>query len=576
MDISHLRHSLAHLLAAAVLDLYPGTKNAIGPAIEDGFYYDFEFKKPISEKDLPKIEKRMREILKTWKNFERIEVSANQARELFKDNPYKLEIIDQLEKEGQTITLYQSGNFVDLCKGGHIENISLIDPQSFKLDRIAGAYWRGKETNPMLSRIYGLAFRTSKELEHYLEIRKEAKKRDHKKLGVELDLFCFSDLVGAGLPLWTPKGTIIRNILDDFVWQLRKEAGYEQVDIPHLAKKDLYEKSGHWEKFKEDLFKIVSRENHLFVLKPMNCPHHIQIYSRKLHSYKDLPVRYCTTTKVYRDEQSGELSGLARVRAITQDDAHVFCRKSQVKQEINRIWDIVEKFYGAVKFDLKVRLSLRDPKNPKNYIGTPKIWEKAEQELRTLAKEHEVKAIEAKGEAAFYGPKIDFLAKDSLEREWQVATIQLDMNMPERFDLVCINEKGKKERIVMIHAAIMGSIERYLAVLIEHFGGNFPLWLAPEQVRVLPISQESTKYGKEVLAKLHSFGLRAEIDESNETISKKIRSAELQKIPYLLIVGKKELKNQTISVRKRKAGDQGSMKLKEFIAKILQEIKEKA
>ncbi|MDP1719204.1 MAG: threonine--tRNA ligase, partial [bacterium] len=392
------------------------------------------------------------------------------------------------------------------------------------------------------------------------------KKRDHKILGPQLDLFVFSDLVGSGLPLWTPKGTILRNVLDSYVWELRKKRGYVQVDIPHITKKDLYEVSGHWQKFKDELFKITTREGHVFAMKPMNCPHHTQIYKRRKWSYRELPQRYASTTKVYRDEQSGELSGLSRVRAITQDDAHVFCRTLQINEEIIKIWDIIQEFYGRVGFVLRVRLSLHDPKQPEKYLGTPELWKSAESTLREIVKNKGTVAEEAEGEAAFYGPKIDFMAKDSMGREHQVATIQLDMNLPERFDLSCVNDKGEDERIVMIHAAIMGSIERYLAVLIEHFAGAFPAWLAPVQVKILPISEKHLVYAEKVKEQLAP--LRVEIATENETIGKKIRNAEKEKIPFIAVVGDKEIESGNISVRERGGKDLGTMspeKLKSLI-----------
>lgn len=400
-------------------------------------------------------------------------------------------------------------------------------------------------------------------------------KPDHKKLGQELDLFCFSDLVGPGLPLWTPKGTILRNLLDNFVWQLRENKGYHQVDIPHLAKKDLYEKSGHWDKFKDELFHVKTREGHLFALKPMNCPHHIQIFDRKPHSWREMPQCYANTTKMYRDEQTGELNGLTRVRSITIDDAHVFCRDSQVKEEFIKIWDIIEEFYKTIGFSLDVRLSFHDPKNFKNYLGTAQMWQTAEDKIRAIAFERGVKAKEIPGEAAFYGPKIDFIALDSLNREWQVATIQLDVNLPERFDLTCVNEKGQKERIAMIHCAIMGSIERYLAILLEHFNGAFPVWLSPVQAAILPISDKFMDYAKKTASELKSADIRIELYEKNETIGKKIREAETQKIPYIIVVGEKEENDKTVAVRKRKEGDLGQMKIQELIKKLQREINEK-
>ncbi len=560
-QLEHYRHSLAHLLAAAVLEMYPEAKRTIGPAVADGFYYDFEFAEPISESDLPKIEKRMRKILPTWKAFEREEVTADDARKEFADNPYKLELIDEFSKEGQTLTLYRSGKYVDLCRGGHIDNPKDIDPEAFKLSKLAGAYWRGDEKNKQLTRIYGVAFATKDELDAHLTMLEEAKKRDHKKLGVELDLFTFSDLVGSGLPLWTPKGTLVRDLLDGFVWKLRSRYGYQRVDIPHITKKDLYETSGHWEKFQHELFQIKTREGHEFVMKPMNCPHHTQIFARKQWSYRDMPHRYASTTKVYRDEQSGELAGLSRVRAITQDDAHVFCRQAQVKEEMTKIWEIVQTFYGAFGFDLTVRLSLHDPKNMEAYLGTAETWKTSEAALRELVKSKGMEAVEAPGEAAFYGPKIDFMSRDSIGREWQVATIQLDMNQPERFDLFCINEKGEKERVVMIHAAIMGSIERFMSVLIEHYAGAFPFWLAPEQIRLATVADAYSDYAHELKTKLEAAGIRVSLDDSNEKVGKKIREASLEKIPWTIVVGEKEAAGEDLQIKV--FGQEEAMSLKQ-------------
>ena len=562
------RHSLAHLLAAAVLELYPGTKRAIGPAIENGFYYDFEFEKPISDADLPKIEEKMREILPSWGSFEREEVSAPSARELFKNEPYKLDLINEFAGKDETLTLYSSGGYTDLCAGGHVEKAEEINPHAFALTKIAGAYWRGSEENPMLTRIYGFAFRTKDDLEKHLKMLEEAEKRDHRKLGKELDLFIFSELVGAGLPLFTPRGTLMRNLLDDYVWSLRKKAGYEQVDIPHLTKKDLYEKSGHWQKFGTELFRITTREGHELAMKPMNCPHHTQIFKRKNHSYREMPQRYTSTTKVYRDEQTGELSGLTRVRAITQDDAHVFCRFAQVKEEIGKIWNIVDEFYAKTAgFSLQVRLSFHDPEKPDAYLGSAEVWKRAEGELRMIVSEKGVSATEALGEAAFYGPKIDFIAHDSLGREWQVATIQLDMNLPERFDLFCINEKGEEERIVMLHAAIMGSIERFMANLIEHYAGAFPFWLSPVQVAVLPVGESHEEYAKEILSKLKDAGIRAEM-RAGETLGKRIRAVKIEKIPYFLVLGDKEKDAETVMVESRDKGQLGAERIEDLLQKL--------
>lgn len=620
--LTKIRHSLAHVMAAAVQEIYPNVKFGIGPVIDTGFYYDFDFNRSGAEvepgrierlsqgdkkdstpkgKDnigsgtltpeiFPEIEKRIKAIIKKSIPVEQLFYSLDESikESKVRGQVYKAELLEEIKhgnrpapetdtkqtKDGK-VSFYKIGDFADLCKGPHVKNTKDLPVDGFKLTRLAGAYWRGNEKNKMLTRIYAAAFPNKKELDEHLRLLEEIKKRDHKKLGPELDLFTFSDLVGSGLPLWTPKGTLLRNILDNFVWQLRKKQGYEQVDIPHITKKDLYEKSGHWDKFKDELLKITTREGHLFVIKPMNCPHHAQIYARKLFSHKELPQRYANTTKVYRDEQSGELAGLSRVRSITQDDAHVFCRHSQIKDEILKIWEMITEFYAAVGFALEVRLSLHDPKQMQKYLGDEKAWDRTEDQLRKIIKEKKVKAVEALGEAAFYGPKIDFMAKDSLGREWQVATIQLDMNLPERFDLVCVNEKGERERIVIIHAAIMGSIERHLSILIEHFGGAFPVWLSPVQAVVVPISDKFLGYAQKVEAQLGTAGLRMELDTRPESVGKKIRKAELQKVPYILVAGEKEEKSKTVAVRQRSRGDLGSQKLEKFIEKIQKEINEK-
>ena len=578
-QLSNKRHSLAHLLASAVLEQFPDTKLGIGPVIDNGFYYDFVFSKPLSPEDLPKLEKRMKDLAKSNLGFERQEKTAEEAKDFYNSTqPFKLELIEEIDKAGEQITLYLTGEFIDLCRGGHVENTSEIDADSFKLDKLAGAYWRGDEKNPMMTRIYGLAFDTKAELDEYLNMREEALKRDHKKLGPELDLFVFSDLVGAGLPLWTPKGTLVRNMLDDYVWSLRKAKGYSKVEIPHITKKDLYEKSGHWDKFKDELFRITTREGHEFAMKPMNCPHHTQIFNRKRWSYRDLPQRYCNTTVCYRDEQSGELAGLSRVRAFAQDDAHVFTRLDGAKEEFLKVWEVVETFYKTFNFDLKVRLSLRDPENPDNYLGEPEQWEKAQDLLREIAKEKNIETYEGLGEAAFYGPKLDFMSKDSLGREWQVATIQFDFNMPERFDLFCINESGEQERIVMIHAAIMGSIERFLSVLIEHTGGNFPTWLAPVQAVIVPISEKQSDYAQKVMQELTDAipDLRIEIDDRSESMGKRIREHVTQRVPYILVVGDKEIEANGIAVRARGDEDLGTIQILDFTARLADEIKNKS
>jgi len=582
-SIDGKRHSLAHLLAAAVLKKFPGAKLGIGPTIENGFYYDFLLPRTLTPEDLNEFESTMKNLAKSKLEFSGKKVIPAEAKKLFKNQPFKLDLIKEFVREKKPLTVYKTADkktgevyFLDLCRGGHIKNTADINPDAFKLNKIAGAYWRGDEKNSQLQRIYGLAFETEKELEEYSKLQEEARKRDHKILGPALDLFTFSDLVGAGLPLWAPNGTLVRNLLDDFVWKLRKQAGYEQVDIPHITKKDLYETSGHWEKFQEDLFKIETREGHLFAMKPMNCPHHTQIYARRPWSYRDLPQRYANTTKVYRDEQSGELAGLSRVRAITQDDAHVFCRLSQAEDEFLKIWDIIYEFYGAFGFNLSIRVSTHDPKHPEKYLGDKKKWKIAESMLWNIVKGKRADVFEGVGEAAFYGPKLDFMAKDSLGREWQVATIQLDMNMPERFDLTCTNEEGKSERIVMIHAAIMGSIERFLSIIIEHFAGALPLWLSPVQVKILTITKDHSNYANEVFTKTDITGIRVKLDDSNESLGKKIRNAKLQKIPYLIIIGDKEVKTNTITIEQRDGGHIDALSLDSFLIQVEKNINTKS
>lgn len=571
------RHTLAHLLAAAVLERYPHAKPTIGPSVDTGFYYDFDFSggDAPGEADLPALEARMRELLTEWTAMSGEPVDEATARERFAGNPYKQELIEGIVASGEPITLYTAGSFTDLCRGGHCDSPATeIPADSFSLDRIAGAYWRGDEKNSMLTRIYGLAFESKDALEAYRTQLEEAKKRDHKKLGPELDLFVFSELVGPGLPLFTPKGTLVRNLLDDFVWELRRVAGYEKVEIPHITKKDLYEKSGHWDKFKDELFRITTREGHEFAMKPMNCPHHTQIYARRQWSYRELPQRYANTTACYRDEQSGELSGLSRVRAITQDDAHVFCRMAQVKEEFLKVWDIIHAFYPAFGFELKVRLSTHDPENMDGYLGSLETWETSVGMLREIVAEKGVDAMDGTGEAAFYGPKLDFIAEDSLGRSWQVATIQLDMQQPERFDLTCINEQGEKERVVMIHAAIMGSIERFLSVLIEHTAGNFPTWLSPLQVRVLPVSEKHAAYADEVLTALKGSGIRADV-ASDESLGKRIRNSKVEKIPYLLVVGDAEADAKTVTAESRDHGKLEGVALADFVDRVAAEIRDR-
>ena len=578
-QLQNKRHTLAHLLGAAVLQQYPHAKLTLGPAIDTGFYYDIDFSggPTLGDDGLKDVQKTMKKLINSWTEFTHREVTIEEARELYQDNPYKLELVNEIAERGEVITLYTCSNFTDLCRGGHSENPKAeIDTDAFKLEKVAGAYWRGDEKNPMLSRVYGLAFETKADLEAYQFQIEEAKKRDHRKLGKEHDLFTFSDLVGAGLPLWTPKGTAIRHLLDEYMWELRNKHGYQRVTIPHITKKDLYVTSGHWEKFADELFRITTREGKEYALKPMNCPHHTQIFDRHPHSYRDMPQRYAETTMVYRDEQSGELGGLTRVLSITQDDSHVFCRQNQVKEEFFRIWDIVDTFYGTFGFaDMRVRLSFHEPSEMEKYLGTPEIWANAEGALREIATERNANFFEAQGEAAMYGPKLDFMAKDSLGREHQVATIQLDMNLPERFDLTCNNEKGEKERIVMIHCAIMGSIERFTAVLIEHLGGNFPLWLAPEQVRIVPVLDIHNPYAETVLQSLKAAGLRVTLDDENESMGKKIRAAKTEKLPYFIVIGDQEVANQTVTLEKRDGGKE-VVSLPILVEKLTTEVSTKA
>ncbi len=573
------RHSLAHVLLMAVKHHYPHAVPTLGPAIEHGFYYDIDFGnagKPSAE-DFPKLEATMHEIISQALPFHHEEVTADQARALFEMNPYKRELIDNLEKEGKTITIYYTGDtFFDLCGGGHTDTTGDIAPGSFKLDKIAGAYWRGDEKNAMLTRIYGLAFDTKEELDAYITQQEEAKKRDHRILGKQLKLFTFSELVGPGLPLWTPRGTLIREALNDYVWSLRKQQGYQRVTIPHITKSDLYIKSGHWAKYAEDLFKIETRDKHLFAMKPMNCPHHAQIYASELRSYKELPLRFSETTMVYRDEQSGELSGLARVLSITQDDAHVFCRESQLEEEMGRVWQIIETFYGTFGFSLTPRFSRRDPNAPEKYMGGDEGWTKAETAIKNLI--HAKSAdnwIDGEGEAAFYGPKIDFMAKDSIGRTWQVATIQVDFVQPTNLELEYVSEEGKRERPVMIHCAVMGSIERFMSTFIEHTGGNFPLWLSPTQISILPIADAHKAYAVSIKNTLSEKDIRVELDDAKEGLGKKIRNAREMKTPYWAVIGDAEVANGTVTLEHRTEGKIGEMKVDDLITRLTNEIKEK-
>lgn len=575
-QLTNERHSLAHLLAAAVLELWPDTKNTIGPAVDNGFYYDFEFATPLPEGALEKIEKKMREILKTWKGFEAKEVSQADAEKHFAENPYKLELIKEIAEKGEKITLYTSGSFTDLCRGGHVENAQDIPADSFKLDRVAGAYWRGDEKNKMLTRIYGLAFSTKADLDAYLVQKEEALKRDHRKIGKELDLFTFSDLVGAGLPLFTPKGTVLRDQLTDFSEQLQKKGGFKKVWIPHITKIDLYKKSGHWDKFGDELFLVKSQEtDDQFALKPMNCPHHAQIYASRPRSYRDLPIRLMETTTCYRDEKKGEMVGLSRVRSLNQDDAHVFCRMDQIEQEFFTIMTMIKEMYKGLGLSFKARLSFRDPANPTKYLGEEENWNNAQTIIEDIAKKLELDYVVAIGEAAFYGPKIDILVTDALGREWQCATQQLDFVQPARFELEYTDVDGTKKTPVMIHKALLGSIERFLSVYIEHTAGNFPLWLAPVQVKIIPVTEDQNEYAKIISDKLETAGIRIELETGKEGLGKKVRQAKLEKVPYWIVIGGKEVEANKVTLESRDNGQLGQMDIEEVLTKLTSEVSTK-
>ena len=560
-------HSSAHLMAEALEALYPGVKLGIGPSIETGFYYDVDFgDKSLDGAELEHIEAKMIELAKQKSEYIRKEISKSDAVGYFKEkgDQYKLELLDGLE-DGQ-ITFYEQGNFVDLCRGPHIPNTGFI--KAVKLLNIAGAYWRGDEKNKMLTRIYGVTFPKAKELQEYLTFLEEAKKRDHRKLGRELELFTFSEKVGMGLPLWLPKGTLLRERLVSFLKKEQDKTGYQQVITPHIGHKALYETSGHYEKYGKDSFQPIAtpNEGEEFLLKPMNCPHHCEIYKHKPRSYKDLPVRYAEFGTVYRYEQSGELHGLTRVRGFTQDDAHIFCRPDQVKEEFIKVIDLVLYVFKALGFDnYTAQISLRDPENKQKYIGGDEAWNKAESAIIEAAAERGLDTVSVLGEAAFYGPKLDFMVKDALGRSWQLGTIQVDYQLPERFELEYVGSDNQKHRPVMIHRAPFGSLERFVAVLIEHCAGNFPLWLAPEQINILPISEKYTAYAEEVSRFLEENGITGSLDNRDEKIGRKIRDAEVKKVPFMVIVGEKEQAEGKIAVRKHGEGDLGSFSLEEFV-----------
>lgn len=569
-------HSSAHIMAEAIEILYPGAKFGIGPNIENGFYYDIDLgDRVISDNDFPKIEAKMKELAKQKQTFTRKEVTKTEALQYFeaKGDEYKLELINDLE-DG-TITFYECGEFTDLCRGPHMRNTSLI--KAVKILSVAGAYWRGDEKRKQLTRLYGITFPKAKELTEYLDFLEEAKKRDHRKLGKELELFAFSQRVGLGLPLWLPKGAALRERLENFLKKVQKEAGYEQVITPHIGNVELYKTSGHYQKYGEDSFKPIKTpvEGEEFLLKPMNCPHHCEIYKVSPKSYKDLPYRLAEFGTVYRYEQSGELHGLTRVRGFTQDDAHIFCTPDQLKDEFKGVIKIVMKIFKALDFkEFITQISLRDPEDKEKYIGSDEVWEKSERAILEVSEEEGLNGIIEYGEAAFYGPKMDFIVRDAIGRKWQLGTIQVDYNLPERFELEYVGSDNEKHRPVMIHRAPFGSMERFIAVLIEHCAGNFPLWLTPEQVVILPISEKYHNYAKKVLNLLNNYDLRARIDERSEKTGRKIRDAEVQKTPYMLIIGEKEEGDGTISVRKHGHGDMGTMTIEGFSKLINDEIDE--
>ncbi len=569
-------HSSAHIMAEAIEAYLPGTKFGIGPSIDNGFYYDIDLPEgqTLTEKDLTEIEKKMMDLARTKSDIVRSEISKEDALKLFteKGDPYKQELISELT-DG-TITLYQQGNFTDLCRGPHLPNTGYI--KALKLTNIAGAYWRGSEKNKMLTRVYGITFPKQKLLEEYLVLMEEAKKRDHRKIGKEMELFMISQEVGQGLPMWLPKGAMLREQLEKFLKNVQKKFGYDQVITPHIGDVKLYKKSGHYEKYGKDSFQVIKTptEGEEYLLKPMNCPHHCEIFRFKPRSYKDLPVRLAEFGTVYRYEQSGELHGLTRVRGFTQDDAHIFCRPDQLKEEFLKVIDIVFIIFKALDFkNYTAQISLRDPSNKEKYIGSDENWEKAERSIIEACAEKGLNTVTELGEAAFYGPKLDFMVKDAIGRSWQLGTIQVDYNLPERFDLEYIGADDKRHRPVMIHRAPFGSMERFCAVLIEHTAGKFPIWLTPEQVVVLPISEKYNDYAQKVSDYLNNSDIRTVVDDRNEKIGRKIRDNEMKRIPYLLIVGEKENEAETVAVRRQGEGDQGTVTLLEFKEMILSEVK---
>jgi threonyl-tRNA synthetase len=566
-------HSSAHILAEAVQELYPGAKFGIGPPVENGFYYDIDFgDRTITSEDLPKIEEKMVEMARKKSRFERREVTREEALDHYKEmsNEYKVDLIEGLE-DG-TITFYTQGEFTDLCRGPHVPDTGLI--KAVKLTSLAGAYWRGDVKSKQLTRIYGVSFPKQKLLQEYLEQVEEAKKRDHKKLGRELGIYQMDQLVGSGLPMWLPNGTIIRRTLEQFLRQLQVERGYKEVITPHIAKVDLYVKSGHYPYYKDSQFKPMDVDEDQYMLKPMNCPHHHRIYDNELRSYRELPLRLAEFGTVYRYEQSGELTGLTRVRGFTQDDAHIYCTHDQLKQEIKKTIELTQIVFNTFGMPVDIRLSYRD-ENEEKYGGKSEFWERAQNEIKEVADEMGLEYKIAEGEASFYGPKIDFIIRDAIGRKWQLGTVQVDYVMPERFDLTYVGADNDRHRPVIIHRAPFGSMERFVSILIEHFAGDFPLWLAPLQIQLIPVSDDYIPYAKSCAGKLEKLGFRVRVDERNEKVGAKIRDAETGKVPYMLILGAKEKNDQTVSVRRHKLGDIGTFPFSEFISKVQEEVEQK-
>jgi threonyl-tRNA synthetase len=575
-QLTKMRHSLSHLLAASVLEIYPETKLAIGPAIDNGFYYDFDFTAPISDKDLGKIEQKMRELVKKWPTFDRKEISEKEAREIFSNQPYKLELIEEIIKNDEKPSVYTSGNFTDLCAGPHVTTGKEIEMGGMKLERIAGAYWKGDEKNKMLTRIYGLAFESKEALVAFELQQEEARKRDHRKIGKELGLFVFSDLVGSGLPLYTFKGAIVRKEIINYCNELQKAIGYQEVHTPNMNKAELFKVSGHYEKYKEDMFKVVSNyTKEEYFLKPMNCPQHTQIYASEKRSYKDLPLQIADFANLYRDERPGELNGLSRLRCFCQDDGHSFCREDQIRDEFVSVLSAIKKALETYKMDYKIRLSLWDPAKPEKYLGNADVWEKAQKILEQILIENKIDYFKAVGEAAIYGPKMDVVTKDSLGREWQISTIQLDFIMPERFKLTYTDKDGKEKTPVMVHRAITGSPERFMGILIEHYAGNFPVWLSPVQVKIIPVRENHNEYAKKISEELKAMNVRVEFDDSDEGMGKKIRAGKVNKIPYMLVIGDKEIESGELALEIRDGAKQEKISLENLKARLQKEIKER-